>query len=158
MMGLKLEPQKIDLTQVVINSISFVTPNAMQKNIEIEKTIQPGIEINSDENVINTILRNLLMNAIKFTKEKGNIHVKTVRENGNVKISVRDTGLGMNQKQIEEILYGTSVVSSKGTKNEKGTGLGLFLIKEFIEALNGKLKIESTKNKGTVVTCIIPAE
>ena len=158
MMGLKLEPQKIDLTQVVINNISFVKSHAVQKKIKIEQTIQPEIEIYSDENIINTILRNLLMNAIKFTKENGNIYVKTVRENGNVKVSISDTGIGINQKQIDEILSSTPVVSAQGTKNEKGTVLGLFLIKEFIETMNGQLKIESTKNKGTVVTCIIPAE
>ena len=158
MMGIKPEPEKIDLTQLITNNYELFKPHAEQKKISITKNIQPGITIFSDENIINTILRNLLMNAIKFTREEGSIQITSEKNNGNIIIRVSDTGIGMSRTQIDEILFGDSVVSSQGTKNEKGTGLGLYLIKEFIEALNGQLKIESAKNKGTIVTCIIPAE
>jgi len=158
MMGLKPDPQKIDLTELIKTNLALFQPHAEQKKIKVTENVLPEIIMLSDENIINTILRNLLMNAIKFTRENGSIIVTAKKENNYVIISVADTGIGMNAAQINEILYSKSVVSSQGTRNEKGTGLGLYLIKEFIDAMHGQLKIESEKNKGTVVTCVIPAE
>lgn len=158
MMGLKPEPEKIDLTLLVTSNYELFKPHADQKKIGITKNIESGIKIFSDENIINTILRNLLMNSIKFTREEGSIQITAEKKDKNIIIQVSDTGIGMSKTQINEILFSGSVMSSQGTKNEKGTGLGLYLIKEFIDAINGQLKIESTRNKGTVVTCVIPAE
>lgn len=158
MMGLKPEPKKINLTELIKTNLDLFQPHAEQKKIKVTENALPEIIMLSDENIINTILRNLLMNAIKFTREDGSINVTAKKENNNVIIRVADTGIGMSAAQINEILYSKSVVSSQGTRNEKGTGLGLYLIKEFIDAMHGELKIESEKNKGTAVTCVIPAE
>jgi signal transduction histidine kinase len=97
--------------------------------------------------VIKFILRNLVSNAIKFT-EKGAITISSEKKNGKIRIIVSDTGVGMSPEKADR-LFKASPTSSLGTKNEKGSGLGIMLVKEFIDQLNGNIKVESKLGEGT---------
>jgi signal transduction histidine kinase len=106
--------------------------------------------------MINTVIRNLLTNSIKFTKDRGNISISTEKQNGNLLVSVKDDGIGMTQETIDSILSHSTIKSSDGTSGEKGTGLGLLLCKEFITKNNGELNIESEPGKGSTFSFTVP--
>ena len=106
--------------------------------------------------MINTIIRNLITNAIKFTKQDGIISVESGLKNESVEISIKDTGVGMNEETIGKLFRLESTHSSMGTNNEAGTGLGLILCKEFVEKHGGKIVVDSELGKGSTFSFCIP--
>jgi signal transduction histidine kinase len=108
--------------------------------------------------MIKTILRNLISNAIKFTCRNGKVEVSSVLENNIAEISVADTGIGMDEDTFAKLFRIDANLSTRGTENEKGTGLGLFLCKEFVERHGGRIWAESKKGRGSVFRFVIPAE
>ena len=104
--------------------------------------------IYADGEMIKTVLRNLLSNAIKFTKTKGKIVFSTEIVEKFVRVKIIDNGTGMSENQLSK-LFGTEIFTTRGTANEKGTGLGLIICKEFAEKNGGQLTVES--NEGQVV-------
>jgi len=108
--------------------------------------------------MIKTILRNLISNAIKFTHRNGKVEVLVIAENQHVNISVADTGIGMTDDTIAKIFRIDSDLSTPGTDNERGTGLGLFLCKEFVEKHGGKIWAESEEGKGSIFIFLIPLD
>ena len=109
--------------------------------------------------MIRTILRNLISNAIKFTHRNGRVKVKVITENQHINISVADTGIGMTDDIIAKIFRIDSDLSTPGTDNERGTGLGLGLLlcKEFVERHGGKIWVESVSGKGSTFTFALPS-
>jgi signal transduction histidine kinase len=107
--------------------------------------------------MIKTILRNLISNAIKFTHKNGKVEVKAMIINNQVEISVSDSGIGMTKETIAKLFRIDANLSTPGTENEKGTGLGLFLCKEFIEKHGGKIWAESESGKGSVFKLVLPS-
>jgi signal transduction histidine kinase len=105
----------------------------------------------ADVDQFDLIIRNLLSNAIKFTPKGGSIFLDAKEENGQIKISIKDSGVGMNQNTVDKI-FANEIISLKGTNGEKGSGLGLSLTKEFIENNNGTFNICSKPDKGTEIT------
>lgn len=141
-------------TQLLINeAIESLNQSAINKSISIELKIQHNKIINADRNMLSAILRNLVSNAIKFTPKNGNIIIEMSSVNDNeetfTKICVKDNGVGILQKEQLKLFKVSENISTPGTDNETGTGLGLILCKEFVEKHNGKIWIESKVGKGS---------
>jgi signal transduction histidine kinase len=102
-----------------------------------------------DKNMIETVIRNLVSNGIKFTKDKGKVSIAAKDQTSKVQISVEDTGVGMTQETMEKLFEIRDDKVKLGTNREKGTGLGLILCKQFIELHQSKLKVNSTLNEGS---------
>jgi signal transduction histidine kinase len=143
------EPQKILLNSIVNAEFEGLKNSADQKNIELNNYINQNLIITADENMISTVLRNLVSNAIKFAPNGGVVKVEASVEDDNVKISVSDTGIGIKPETIRKLFKIETSFTTRGTENEKGTGLGLLLCKEFIEKHGGKVWVESAVGKGS---------
>jgi signal transduction histidine kinase len=154
---LSFNPEPVDLNILLNEEIKILSEMAKPKNIALESYIPENIRIVADQNMIKTILRNLISNAIKFTHRNGKVEVKVIAENQHINISVADTGIGMTDDIIAKIFRIDSDLSTLGTDNEKGTGLGLFLCKEFVEKHNGKIWVESVSGKGSTFTFALPS-
>lgn len=131
---------------------------ARAKDIELEQNVPEDLIIFSDKNLLDTILRNLLSNAIKFTPSGGKVKVtcQYLASDNFVTVEVCDTGIGMDEKKINNLFQIDQNISTLGTAKEKGTGLGLILCKEFVELQGGKIWIESKKGKGTQIFFTLP--
>lgn len=129
----------------------------MEKRITIHEDIKPDVHVFADENMIATVIRNLINNAIKFTPREGVITISTEDSKDSIIISVKDTGTGIKEEDIKRILEGEHI-STRGTENEKGSGLGLALCREFIEKNDGTIWISSTIGKGTEVSFSVPSK
>jgi signal transduction histidine kinase len=110
----------------------------------------------ADEKMLRTVIRNLVSNAIKFTPKGGTINIKAIKTEDAVQVSVSDTGVGMEQETVDKLFKIETSFTSRGTENEKGTGLGLLLCKEFLEKHGGNIWIESEIGKGSTFTFSIP--
>jgi signal transduction histidine kinase len=130
---------------------------AKSKKISITCNIEPELSVFVDENQLQFIIRNLLANAIKFTHLQGSIHISAIKEDREVSLSISDTGVGMTEQQIANLLGGGKHKSTLGTNGEKGTGLGLLFSQEFIQKNNGRLTITSKVNEGTTFVLTLPA-
>jgi len=143
-------PEKIFLNKIVEDNILLARYTANIKNIVIKNNVSASHIVMADYNMLNTIIRNLLFNAIKFTPKNNAISIFSEITNRNtVNIIVDDTGVGMTKVEIDTILSTESSFSNAGTENEKGVGLGLLLVKEFVNKHNSKLVIISEKNIGS---------
>ena len=132
--------------------------SAINKQIKLKNNITVKIYAFADEQMVKTILRNLINNAVKFTHKGGIVSISCKRIKDQIKISVSDTGVGIAPEDIEKIFKIDVKHSTLGTANEIGTGLGLILCKEFIEINSGKLTIESTQNKGSTFSFTLPVK
>ncbi|MCX6149554.1 MAG: PAS domain S-box protein [Ignavibacteriales bacterium] len=142
--------QKLNLKAIVSQNISTIMDRAKQKGISIFNQVEDSINVSADEQMINTVLRNLISNAVKFTRKDGTITVNAKSiENEMLEISVSDTGVGISDKDLKRLFKIGEQVSSKGTEGESSTGLGLLLSKEFVEKHNGKIWVESKENVGS---------
>ncbi|GAB1447149.1 hypothetical protein MASR2M44_01400 [Bacteroidota bacterium] len=141
--------QKIALQPLVIRSVDLLKQQAELKNITLKEDVRMDHQILADMNQMDMIIRNLLTNAIKFSPEGSSIEVRSRIESDNLLLEVIDQGTGMDQTDIERILRGEVGVTKAGTRGEQGSGIGLSLVKEFIEANKGKLEILSEKGKGS---------
>jgi signal transduction histidine kinase len=122
-----------------------------EKDIEIVNDIEEGLKVLADKNALLTIFRNLISNAVKFSKRGGKINLNAEKAGNYIEIQISDSGVGMSQKSIRKVLEGKHVVSSLGTANEHGSGLGFSIVIEFVKKMKGKIKIESDGKSGTTV-------
>jgi signal transduction histidine kinase len=154
---LNFTPKTIDY-QIVLNNVTSVLKSlADQKNIEIKKESDPELKLFADQAMIETVLRNLISNAIKFTSEGGQIEILAREVNDDILISVKDNGVGIPEEDCKNLFKIDSKVKRKGTNREDGSGLGLVLCHEFITKHNGKIWVESGLGKGSEFTLSIPA-
>jgi len=142
------KPQSLNLQSIINDSSSFASFQASQKNIKIKNNTSENAYIFADENMLTSLLRNLISNAIKFTPESGEIQIKTEDSDTEVKISIKDNGVGMSQDNIEKLFRTDAKVQTSGTSDEKGTGLGLLICKEFVDKHKGNIWVESQINEG----------
>jgi signal transduction histidine kinase len=140
----------VDIKEVVLDAMDNVNAQAQQKNIAIHKNIEVPSAL-GDKNILNIALRNLLTNAIKYSEENKNILISATQKDNKVLLSVKDEGIGMTTEQITNLLN-NETETTKGTQGEKGSGLGLFLVKELLVKANSTLNIESAEGKGSVFT------
>jgi len=148
--------QNVYLNRVVENVILFVQAQANKKNIGVNYHQMGNPVIFTDENVVNTVLRNLVSNAIKFTNHDGIINITALEKEGFTEISVSDNGIGISDNIKNNLFVDVVHQSQRGTDFEKGTGIGLTICKEFIENLGGKIWVESELGKGTTFYFTIP--
>jgi signal transduction histidine kinase/ligand-binding sensor domain-containing protein len=153
---LSFTPVLISLSELVKDEFIMVEDMAIGKNIELKSYITDAMTIVADKNMIRTILRNLITNAIKFTQKNGHVFVNAITCNNHVEIAVTDTGIGMPKETMAKLFRIDANLSTRGTEDEKGTGLGLFLCKEFVEKHGGKIWVESEEGKGSTFKFILP--
>ena len=152
-------PKKIDLHFLAAEDIDLLKDNAKKKNIEISSQIKPKTFAFADKNMIRTVFRNLLSNAVKFTNPAGKVEASTaISADGNsVEITISDNGAGISAEDIDTLFkIDEKKKKNKGTANEKGTGLGLILCKEFVEKNNGSIRVTSEPGKGSRFTFSLP--
>jgi signal transduction histidine kinase len=142
--------------------MDVLQPSAEKKSITLHNKINKETSIRADRNMLSTILRNLISNAIKFTPEGGKVTLsaRPVKEDNResyIRISVKDTGRGMSPEMKDKLFCLSKSISTKGTANEEGTGLGLILCKEFIDKHQGSISIESELGKGSNFVVTLPA-
>jgi signal transduction histidine kinase len=155
---ISFNPIPIKLKELFNEEFSVLNDMARGKNIELKSSLFDNLTIIADKNMIKTILRNLISNAIKFTHKNGKVGVKAMAINNQVEISVSDSGIGMTKETIAKLFRIDANQSTPGTENEKGTGLGLVLCKEFIEKHGGKIWVESESGKGSTFKFSIPLD
>jgi PAS domain S-box-containing protein len=151
-----LDNQDLDLNLLVKNNIIFLKQIADNKKIKLINNINESIIVNADANLINTIIRNLISNAIKFTTENGSVSLSSNSDEKMTIVSIHDTGIGMSDDTINKLFRIDQNISLLGTSNEKGTGLGLILCKEFVEKHGGKIWVESKEGVGSTFSFSIP--
>lgn len=144
-------PRQTDIYQILTSCVDLLKPNADQKGISIELDAQTET-VWCDEVSMHTVFRNLISNSIKFSKEEGIIKIKTHKNIDSVSVSVSDSGIGMTPEVLKRIFYKNEHYSSSGTHNEQGTGLGLMLVKDFVEKNFAKLNVQSKSGEGTTIT------
>lgn len=148
-------PQPSSMNDLLSFAIPIVSGSALKKNITIE-TNSTKDNVFADNSLTTTILRNLLTNAIKFTKANGKVTVATQRKGKFLEVSITDTGVGIDPKNIDKLFRIDSKISSPGTDSETGTGLGLILCKEFVEKQGGRIWVTSDLGKGSTFTFTLP--
>ena len=143
------DTENIQLIQIVEECISLLSNLSKAKNIEILRAVPRELYVVADRNMLKTILRNLVSNAIKFTAKSGQVKIAAGIKQSFIEIIVSDTGIGMNTNTIQSLFKIGETKSGKGTEGERGTGFGLLLCKEFIEKQGGTIEVESESGKGS---------
>jgi|GEM_PF-6675307 len=146
----------IPLREFLQNICEIYQPNFSSKEINLIIDVDDAICIRVDRHTLATVFRNLISNSIKFTPRQGSIHITAVPESEMVRIELRDTGVGIDCKRLLSVFHLQEQRSTTGTEKEKGTGLGLTLVKEFTELNDGTITIQSDPGKGTLVTLLLP--
>lgn len=154
--GIKVIQTLIDLPDIVNKQAEILKNAAAKKNISISIQISPGTLAYADIDMVKTILLNLTSNAIKFTRENGTITVTAKVKENEVEVSVADNGVGISRSDLENMFKLDKSRSTSGTSNEKGTGLGLLICKEFIELNKGKIRVESKQGNGSKFIFTLP--
>ncbi len=150
------EPSKINLHKVVKRCIEDIDDQSQFKDIDVINDISESFHLIADENLLKTILRNLINNAVKFTHRNGMVSISSRKDDQLVEIAVKDTGIGMSEEEIKNMFKIDKIYSKPGTNKEKGSGLGLILCKEFVEKHGGKIWIESELEIGSTFKFTIP--
>ncbi|MEI7421641.1 MAG: PAS domain S-box protein [Prolixibacteraceae bacterium] len=154
--NLVFKPEFFSLTGCIESIVENLSPSAFSKSILLSFNPEQELFVYADRNMMQTILRNLIGNAIKYTSRGGSIVVNAINKNNNPEISIADNGVGMDEETRKNLFVLNRQNSKYGTENEKGTGLGLILCKEFIEKHRGRLIVESEFGKGSTFTFDIP--
>ena len=149
-------PEYLDANDPVNTVIAILSIAAREKNIKLISSVNKNHKVYCDENLLLTILRNLIHNAIKYSKKGGKIEISTVVKNGFIEFSISDNGIGISKANLDNLFTIKHSFSTKGTNNEEGTGLGLILCKEFVEIMRGKIWAESTPETGTTIKFTVP--
>lgn len=154
--GLVLFPSKIDVSEIVLETVQLMRPISVKKNIQIEFTSRPNFFAYADKDAVDLVVRNLINNAIKFTNNGGLIRISLGENHDFIRVEVSDNGIGMSD-DFRKNLFGQNVLtSSRGTNNEKGSGLGLALCKDFVQRIGGEFFVESTLGKGSSFQFTLP--
>lgn len=153
---LKVEKSIINLAELGMEIMNLYKEGANNKRLELVNHMNDSIFIYADKYMIDTIVRNFVSNSIKFTNPGGKIIIKGMINGDNAEVSVTDTGIGINPEDQKNLFRIDEQTRRDGTANEKGTGLGLILCKEFIEKNNGVLWVESEEGKGSRFSFTVP--
>lgn len=152
-----ITPEQHNLAELIYETTTLFETALLQKNIQLNLNIEPHITIFADKPSVDTVIRNLMSNAVKFTPRQGVISITANQNQKHTSITITDNGVGMSAKQIETLLTKEDENTTDGTENEKGTGLGLMLVKYFIEKNKGHIDIESNEGNGTSISIHLPA-
>ncbi|MEN8193509.1 MAG: tetratricopeptide repeat-containing sensor histidine kinase [Bacteroidota bacterium] len=153
---IEISKENFEIKDIVDEVHELLRENLNKKNITFTNEIEKNIAVYADKNMVSSVIRNLIHNAIKFTNESGNVTTYTDSSNGITSISVQDNGVGIPEDNMEKLFEIGNKVSTYGTANESGAGLGLILSKEFIDKNSGTIVVKSDVNKGTTFTINLP--
>jgi len=154
--GFTISMEKFDVKDLVVEVLNNFDMQAGEKDLKLLNEADQSITLLADRNLIRITLGNLISNAIKFTSSGGGVIIKTELTGKKCRISVQDTGLGMDRETVEKITSGEKIKTTPGTAEELGSGLGLYIAKDFIEKNKGMLFIESQKGVGSTFSFTIP--
>lgn len=152
--GVKMYLEKLDLKNIIDDVVKNHSSLFSSKNLNLQNNSN-HVQVTADKNALQLVLRNLLSNAAKFTPADGNITITTETINNSVLLKVQDSGIGIAPEDTSKV-FGSKPWSRRGTENEKGTGYGMNISKEFIQKMNGSLRFESKVNSGTTFIVEIP--
>lgn len=150
------EPQLGNLHDLIHYSFMQISHVAMAKEVDVNLNVPDSLELVADREMMKTVIRNLLTNAIKFTPSKGSINISAQKNLDNMEICISDNGIGMDEKTRNSLFKIEESTSTKGTNGEGGTGIGLILCKEFVEKHGGNIRVESELGKGSDFFITIP--
>lgn len=146
-----LSPEELNLRQITRSGIDILSLQAKKKNVSIVMDIPPEIVVRSDKNILQLILRNIVSNSIKFSKADSEVLISAAAKGDRIEISIKDHGIGISEKNLNKLFRLDSRVNTRGTAGEEGTGLGLILCREFLDKINGSIKINSVLGEGTSI-------
>lgn len=152
----KFKREKLNVCEIGSDVIKVLTPTAFSKKIVIKNDLDNKCAAYADSNMLRSCFHNLISNAIKFTPVNGRITVSSFSEKDYINIRISDTGVGINKDDIEKLFRIDVKHTTQGTNKEKGTGLGLILVKEQIEKNGGRIWVESEQGKGTSFYFTVP--
>ncbi len=150
------EPVLFNMANRVKQSINILSDNSANKNIQLLCNVDQALMVYADENMVNSVIQNLMSNAIKFTLPGGSITINSKETGDFVEISVKDTGIGMKEEDLSKLFRIDIHHTTSGTNDERGTGLGLVLCNELIMKNNGEMRVESEYGKGSVFYFSLP--
>jgi signal transduction histidine kinase len=165
--GMEYHPEELEVANLAQETVELLKQTADKKEIELHSDIEAGLVVYADKNMLDTVLRNLTGNALKFTPRGGEVNVTAKVKSAEpetetdeaaelIEVTVTDTGVGMSQESLENIFRLDVSTSTPGTEKEEGTGLGLIICKEMIEQNGGHIWVESESGKGTTVGFSVP--
>ncbi|MGD8778142.1 MAG: ATP-binding protein [Ignavibacteria bacterium] len=149
-------PEDFSFGEIVQGVVSLNNSNLVKKKINIKTNVSKEDTVHADKKMTETVMRNLISNAIKFSHFKGTVSIKTERFGADFRVSVEDNGIGIEKENIPKLFKIDQQISKLGTDEEKGTGLGLILCKEFVEKNKGKIWVESEFGKGATFVFTLP--
>jgi signal transduction histidine kinase len=149
-------PVKINLYELLREEIENIRTLAGQKQITINHSLDSELNVTADLQMVKTILRNLISNAIKYSNTNGEITINAIEDNQYVEVAIKDNGIGITSEIQKKLFKIDSLHSTPGTNNERGTGLGLLLCKEFVELHGGIITVKSETGKGSKFTFTLP--
>ncbi len=149
-------PEHFDLAHFIKENLRIFNDIVGQKSITITKDLPNDVVVFADKSMLSTVIRNLISNAVKFTREGGEVIVLARQTPEETIVSVRDNGLGIAPGRIDKLFRIDTNASTPGTNNEKGTGLGLILCKEFVEKHGGRIWVDSEEGKGSTFCFTLP--
>lgn len=154
---MNFEPEKLSIKALISGTINLLGGNAIKKDIQMVNEVKTARYVFADEEMLNSVIQNLITNAIKFTPRGGKITIsESLGDTGFVQISVTDTGIGMTQSALNNLFSLEHISSTSGTEKEAGSGLGLLLTKEFIEKNGGSISVNSTPGQGSTFSFTVP--
>ncbi len=157
MEGATLDLEMVSLQEIAQESIDVLSPMALEKDIALKNDIKNTAAF-ADRNMVQTVIRNLTANALKFTPFGGSVKISSRKSKTMVQVTVADTGVGMSKEKAEIVFTLDQKTSTTGTAGEKGTGLGLPLCKDMIERIGGSIWVESTCGEGSQFHFTLPSE
>lgn len=155
MKGIPPKYEDVELLRIAKDTITFLKPQSDKKSIALKISKLDDCVTFADKEMIRLILRNLVANAIKFTPHEGTITIEISKLENEAKVSVIDTGIGIKEENIKKI-FSNQPITTRGTENEKGTGLGLMLCRDFVEKNKGRIWVTSELGKGSTFSFTIP--
>lgn len=150
--------EKLNLSSLIKENLILIQPAIKLKMLQVLSKVEDELEISGDREMINTVIRNMLSNGIKFTHSGGRITISAESKNEFVHLTVEDTGMGIGAEDIKRLLSSSEFLSTKGTEGEKGSGLGLVLCQEFVQKHGGSISVESKVNEGSKFIVTLPKE
>jgi signal transduction histidine kinase len=148
--------ESVSLKKLIKSSMLFLGQRIQDKEHRVFLGLEDDILLQTDPNLLRTAIINILNNAVKFSNRRGEIIIGVIKNDNSVIISIKDNGIGMDREKLSQVFSIATNLSSKGTENELGTGLGLILCKEFVQLLNGSIRAESEVGKGSVFYIELP--
>jgi PAS domain S-box-containing protein len=156
----EFQPVELNITSLIQKNLNLLKGNAVRKEITLSAELNADVKVYADEDMLNSTIQNILSNSIKFTQRGGEIKVTTdlvcfFDEATHIKVTVEDNGIGISKSDLERIMS-QEILTSPGTEREYGTGLGLLIVREFVEKNGGKIDIKSRVNQGTCFSFTLP--